>query len=107
MMKNHESRRDLERLGSEAAGQPASTVASQAKKKGPVMKKGDWLEAVDPNSGRTYWHNEKTGESSWTDPHKEAGAGGDWTEATDPASGKKYWHNAKTGESSWTDPALK
>jgi len=27
-----------------------------------------WHMAKDPRSGRTYWYNEKTKESSWTDP---------------------------------------
>ncbi len=38
--------------------------------------KGDpWHMAKDPKSGKSYWYNEATKESSWTDPHAAADGG--------------------------------
>ncbi len=89
-----------------------ATPLATPKRRGTVTKKGDWLEAKDPTTGRSYWHNSKTNESTWTDPTKKADKGGapkdgDWVEAKDPGSGRLYWHNRKTSESTWTNPYKK
>ena len=44
-------------------------TAQPAARTGSLTKKGDWIEATDPGSGRQYWHNAVTGESTWVDPH--------------------------------------
>lgn len=42
----------------------------------PITVKGDdggnWTKAKDEKSGKTYWYNEATGKSSWSDPHATA-----------------------------------
>jgi len=93
-----------------------------------------WEQTTDPSSGKTYYFNRSTGETSWTPP---AGANAaatapaaavaadeqlasqlapepasqpaaalpeGWEQATDPASGKTYYFNRGTGATSWTPP---
>jgi len=75
----------------------------------------DWKEHVDPSSGKTYYYNERTGESSWTNPVPAQAAiplgdatqpakTEEWTAHVDPASGNTYYYNATTGATSWTKP---
>ena len=68
-----------------------------------------WSQAVDPASGRTYYVNANTGETSWETP----GGGGapappslpaGWQSAVDPSSGKTYYVNSMTGQTSWEMP---
>ena len=86
-----------------------------------------WATHVDQASGRPYWHNALSGETSWSDPaaalalhvsktlelsHLEPPAEPAaaplpvpaWAKHVDQASGRPYWHNALTGETSWGDP---
>jgi len=82
-------------------------MASRAKRIG-----GDWVETVDPNSGKTYYANLVTKETSWTFPAELAGGqanGGPskeeiWVERQDPKSGRTYYYNQHTKERSWTRP---
>ena len=60
----------------------------------------DWQEAVEPKSGRTYYVNKKTQNTSWVNP-----ANGHWVEQTDDTSGRQYYVNFKTKETTWTRPA--
>merc|ERR1712203_1188321 len=82
---------------------------------GPQLPPG-WEQIPDPASGRAYYCNRSTGESSWTPPvapmpvpTPSAAPGGalppGWESATDPASGKQYFFNRATNETSWTPPA--
>lgn len=74
---------------------------------------GDWVENIDPSSGRAYYANLKTQETSWTWPEDlpreedDAGAtdASDWNERVDEASGRTYYFNKTTQETSWTKPA--
>ena len=71
----------------------------------------DWTEHKDAASGRSYFHNSKTGETQWEIPGESLMAkldlDGDgkvddeWTEHTDPVSSRRYFHSTKTGETVW------
>lgn len=76
----------------------AEAAAATKKKK----KVSDWEELVDESSGKTYYHNVKTDETSWTKPGED-----EWQEIKDDAGGKSYWFNSRTGESSWVPPGEK
>jgi hypothetical protein len=101
-------------------------VRKKRKKGGDDDK--DWEVHTD-EEGDTYYHNKKTGATSWEDPRKRAsarmnhnpmkGAKGAQTEgielpnAPPPHSewekhedeeGTPYWHNESTGVTSWDDP---
>jgi len=92
---------------------------------------GDWRHAVDPASGKSFWWNIHTQETSWHDPSlrrrsaqhvaaatflrrksnpKPAGDGRtrhrEWNTAIAP-DGRTYYWNRTTGERSWTNPSLK
>jgi hypothetical protein len=58
---------------------------------------------MDPATGKVYYKNESTGETSWEEP-KQLPHG--WTRLVDHANGGKvYFHNATTGATSWSHPA--
>jgi hypothetical protein len=92
----------------------------------------DWTEKADGSTGKTYFYNTVTGESSWTDPnnpaaaaaaaalparagahiaiaakkmHPEGAGGGDdpeVVERVDPETGKPFFYNTKTNKSAWS-----
>jgi len=86
---------------------PTNTAASSQES---AVADDGWTEHVDQASGKKFYHNAKTGETSWTKPTPLAPAtttsDGDWRENIDPSSGNKYYFNVKTGESSWTMPSM-
>lgn len=68
-----------------------------------------WKEVTDPNSGRLYYVNKVTQQSSWTKPLVESLEVEDdlengWKEVKDPKSGRTYFYNKHTQERSWTKP---
>ena len=68
-----------------------------------------WRPHVDHRTGKTYWANRATGETSWSAPVvpiAEVASAGDagWSTHCDPSTGKTYWANQATGETSWSDP---
>lgn len=83
-----------------------------------------WEPVVDRGSGRTYFWNRATNETSWHPPmggppphhpmpphphHPAPGYGPPplpygWEQIPDPASGRPYFCNRATGETSWTPP---
>ena len=69
----HKSHADHHRLGDArdalVMGNPMAAAQPAQTRTGSLTKKGDWIEATDPGSGRQYWHNAVTGESTWVDPH--------------------------------------
>jgi len=110
----------LDSKDSEDAGKDVVAIAEEANTKPETMSSGlpaGWEQATDPLSGKTYFYNRSTGETSWTaptTPNKEEAAaqstpasGGlpaGWEQATDPSSGKFYFYNRSTGETSWAAP---
>lgn len=69
-----------------------------------------WAAHLDAASGRTFYHNAATGETSWEPPAAPAAAAvaelpPGWAEHMDPGTGKSFYHNAATGETSWDRPA--
>merc|ERR1719379_1781726 len=83
-------------------------VAYGAPPPGPSLPPG-WEQATDPASGRPYFCNRATGETSWTPPAAQAPAPAPapmappmptasalppgWEQTTDQASGKLYYFN--------------
>eukprot|EP00930_Biecheleria_cincta_P071975 TRINITY_DN59415_c0_g1_i1.p1 TRINITY_DN59415_c0_g1~~TRINITY_DN59415_c0_g1_i1.p1 ORF type:complete len:752 (+),score=167.65 TRINITY_DN59415_c0_g1_i1:82-2256(+) len=89
---------------------------------------GKWTEHTDPETGKTYYHNSLTNETTWTKPAAAAASsshnGGyakaklpaappaafagdlpsDWSEHKDSGTGEAFYYNARTKESSWTRP---
>eukprot|EP00928_Gymnodinium_smaydae_P080507 TRINITY_DN64192_c1_g1_i1.p2 TRINITY_DN64192_c1_g1~~TRINITY_DN64192_c1_g1_i1.p2 ORF type:complete len:275 (-),score=66.97 TRINITY_DN64192_c1_g1_i1:152-976(-) len=76
-----------------------------------------WEAVSDPASGKIYYCNRATGESSWTPPAAPAAAPPPpmmapqpgmlppgWETAQDPASGKTYYFNRATNQTSWDPP---
>lgn len=73
-----------------------------------------WEEHWDEGHARKYWHNERTGETTWTPPAEHAAprapppppaAAAEWKEFWDEGNRRKYWHNQRTGETTWEQPA--
>jgi len=77
-----------------------------------------WEQVSDPATGKPYYCNKATGESSWTipvaaapapvmapAPVPAAGLPAGWEQADDPASGKPYYFNRATNETRWDPPA--
>ncbi|GMH65788.1 hypothetical protein TL16_g04280 [Triparma laevis f. inornata] len=78
----------------------------------PVKIGGDWVENTDESTGRKYYANTVTKESSWEYPAelKKAQAGADkpkdeWVEKLDANSGNYYYYNRTTKETTWDKPA--
>jgi len=69
-----------------------------------------WEQLTDPQSGRPYFSNRVTGETSWTPPPSALAPPPPlaltpgWEQHTDPQSGRPYFFNRVTGETSWTPP---
>jgi len=81
-----------------------------------------WEQVTDPNTGKPYYCNRATGESSWTVPVAAAPAAAamptpapvavaatpglppGWEQANDPGTGNSYYFNRATGQTQWTPP---
>ena len=68
----------------------------------------NWVEAQDPASGRSYWINKATNETSWTPPQQvnTEGDGAEWEEVQDATSGKTYFVNKTSRRATWSRPEL-
>jgi len=79
---------------------------------------------VDPKSGKPYYYNRSTKQTTWTrpagpreepntaqpsspaaPPPASPGSSGEWAEKVDPRSGRPYYYNRATKETTWTKPA--
>ncbi|KAL7493711.1 hypothetical protein ACHAWT_002568 [Skeletonema menzelii] len=70
-----------------------------------------WIEATDP-SGKVFYFNSSTGQSSWDRPkidvtEKEDQLPAGWASSIDETSGKTFYYNEETGESTWEKPSIK
>ena len=84
-----------------------------------------WAAVVDEASGKTYYYNEDTQETTWVKPegfvdepskknkvlvyskqgrNRAQSSGGEWQVATDRFSGKVYYFNTLTLQTTWTKP---
>ncbi|KAK9725950.1 hypothetical protein RND81_05G179900 [Saponaria officinalis] len=70
-----------------------------------------WVEAKDPETGVSYYYNEKSGKSQWERPvatnsssQSQSTMDEDWVETLDETSGQKYYFNKKTQVSQWERP---
>jgi len=97
-------------------GQPAAAPAG-----GSALPPG-WEQVTDPASGKPYYCNRGTGETSWTPPAAPAAMApppapmpmpaaspalpAGWETAADPSSGKTYYFNRATGETKWEPPTM-
>jgi len=84
-----------------------------------------WAAALDEASGKTYYYNEETQETTWVKPEgfveepakkptfsyhsketlkKTDSTEGEWKVATDKFSGKPYYFNTLTLQTTWTKP---
>lgn len=100
-----------------AAAQPPQAVAAAAEpaKASSSQLPAGWAKATDPASGREYYHNTVTMETSW-DPPEPAGSPPPsapspaqlpvgWEAAVDPTSGNTYYYNRAENRSTWEIPS--
>lgn len=70
-----------------------------------------WTEHADPSTGKSYFHNAGSGQTTWERPRPAVASPArtplplGWTEHADPSSGKPYFHNAATGQTVWERPS--
>jgi hypothetical protein len=114
------------------AGESVSSRPEEAPKPAATAIVGNekplWKEVVDKSSGKPYWYNRVTKETTWDNPISKIEAApvvapppqpqpspvaksGDkpvekplWKEVVDKSSGKSYWYNRVTKEVTWDDP---
>ena len=72
-----------------------------------------WVEKTDPKSGRTYYLNPTTKETTWNRPTATpssaaeaapTSASVEWVEKKDPKTGRSYYFNKSSKETTWTKP---
>ena len=67
-------------------------------------EESEWIERVDPGSGRYYYFHEKSGQTSWEEPTLQKHGGfrpSEWRIHYDGGTGRWYYSNRVTGESTW------
>lgn len=90
---------------------------------GVTVQQSDWVEMLDEASGKAFWYNSKSRESTWFNPfipveylHEyypsvsednfttQPDIQASWKKYFDEGAQADYWYNEKTGESSWENP---
>ncbi|KAG5508982.1 hypothetical protein GH5_06205 [Leishmania sp. Ghana 2012 LV757] len=67
----------------------------------------DWVARVDPATGRTFYVNDKTRQTSWTRPGLAAQVlPPPWEARVDPRTGRAFYVNHATKTTSWERPML-
>ena len=91
----------------DAAAEPTVPAAAAAAADAPLPLAEGWVEHPDPSgSGKSYFFNESTQETTWERPEAAPLPPG-WVEQPDPAgSGKSYFFNESTQETTWERPVL-
>jgi len=98
------------RARSERGG--AAPAAREPLPRAALPSAAPWRQLMDGSSGRPYWHNSDTGETTWEEPLPRpqslpqplAAAPSSWEALLDGASGRSYFHNRLTGETRWEAP---
>lgn len=93
--------------GGYAPPPPAPPPPAPAPPPPPAPPKPEWEQFE--SGGKPYWHNNRTGETTWTNPFAAppppappAPPKPEWSKLS--SGGKPYWHNNRTGETTWKDP---
>ena len=97
-----------------AGGGGGGGGGQQANSQESKLKEG-WNEAVDRSSGRTYYVNHMSRQTTWTPPidpasmnHVQGGVGGalphGWEQKVDPASNMVYYVDHVNKRTSWVRP---
>jgi hypothetical protein len=71
------------------------------------MQNSPWVAERDPTSGKDFYYNNNTGETTWQIPYgfgQPAAQTSSWISEVDPASGDTFYVNEATGESTWEQP---
>lgn len=73
-----------------------------------ITTQPDWVEKWSTKHNRKYWFNNKTNESSWTEPTNTntKTTDSEWVEKWSDRHNRKYWFNNKTNKSTWEDPVI-
>jgi len=106
----------MARAAASPYGMPGMAMPGMMQMGAPGLPLG-WEQVADPSTGKPYYCNRATGESSWTIPVAAApapvmapapvfavGLPAGWEQANDPASGKPYYFNRATNETKWDPP---
>jgi hypothetical protein len=68
----------------------------------------DWVQRTDPKTGKPYYYNKATKETSWSRPTGVASPNPElpdgWDERTDPRTGRNYFYNKAAKETRWDRP---
>jgi hypothetical protein len=95
----------------------ASVSGVSVSGKTEVASVATWMEVLDEATGRNFWFNADTGDSTWTTPFPtdptpdldfdataDADADNAWEVKHDPATNREFYWNNVTQESLWEDP---
>merc|ERR1712070_129986 len=84
--------------GPNPASVSRSPLARHVQRPRELFSQSGWITEVDAASGKTFYYNERTGESSWEPPQQAqapppAATQGGWVPLVDQNTGKTYYFN--------------